>query len=471
MNTKFAAIIRRIAAEQGEAILGDPARLKGFVHSRAAGVPVELRRAFGRCIEQGCYGLLKQTPDKTARTRIKPQIVRQMRSISKIDTALCAEAIDILEAVIYERPLLPFCFPRLPLLPAKKYIAVSAAAVLTGIVFFVFFAVFHSAVPVFEPLVEFSGEEYPAKIIATAATDSVLGGGPRMIANEGYIGDALGDLGVKLRLRLPDKTVRIEIEGDRFVKKSTLETQITGKKSVEIFPYINYNWTELEKLEEPYIENVTFRLYVEDKLKKEITQTVPFHSIHDEPLWDASRNGNKTLSNYHFVVVIREMERIEQELERARIEAERREAERRERERRAAARREAELARLALIKDPYNDQRIRSTLAKVHANLRDVNGDGQMNCVDYSNLFYYYSPFKYNEIVVNYNPRGPQGGFNHQFNVVRIDGQLVFIEPQAGANRSYDPNNFWGSRYNPAYNQIQKTTWLYLPRGQAGTEE
>jgi hypothetical protein len=100
-----------------------------------------------------------------------------------------------------------------------------------------------------------------------------------------------------------------------------------------------------------------------------------------------------------------------------------------------------------------------------------VNGDGRMNCVDYSNLFYYYSPFKYNTIVVNFNPNGPQGGFNHQFNMVEIDGQLVCIEPQAGGSRSYDLKDFWGSRYNPAYNQIQKTNWLYLPRGQTGTEE
>ena len=59
---------------------------------------------------------------------------------------------------------------------------------------------------------------------------------------------------------------------------------------------------------------------------------------------------------------------------------------------------------------------------------------------------------------------------NHQFNVVKIGGQLVFVEPQGKANQSYDPQIFWGSRYNPAYNQIEKTNWLYLPRGQAGTE-
>lgn len=502
MNRKFVKIIKRIIAEQGEVILGDSARLKGFVHSRAAGVPIELRRAFGRCIEQGCYGLLKQTPDKAARTRIKPKIVRQMHTIAQLDTALCTEALDIIEAVIYDRPLPPL---RLPRLPAKKYIA--AAALILCAVFFALFALLNSAVSVFEPLVEFNGEEYPSKIIATAATDSVLGGGPRMIENDGYIGDALGDLGAKLRLRLPGKTVRVEIEGDRFVKKSALETRIITKTSVEIFPYINYNWPELEKLEELYVEHVRFRLYVEDKLKKEIVQAVPFHSIHDDPVWDASRNGNKTLSNYHFVVVIREMERIENELEKVRVETERREAEmrelarverelraqlenerreterreleraanelraRREAEQREAARLAAERARPAPVIDPYNDKRIRDTLTKVQANLKDINGDGLINCIDYSNLFYYYSPFKYSEVVVNLNPKGPQGGMNHQFNVVKIGGELVFVEPQGKTNQAYDPQIFWGSRYNAAYNQIQKNNWLYLPRGQAGTEE
>jgi hypothetical protein len=73
-----AVIARRVRDEHGL----DPARLKGFIHNRAAGVPVELRRAFGRRVERGCYGLLKRTPDKTMRARIKPQMVRQIRGIS-----------------------------------------------------------------------------------------------------------------------------------------------------------------------------------------------------------------------------------------------------------------------------------------------------------------------------------------------------------------------------------------------------
>jgi hypothetical protein len=308
-----------------------------------------------------------------------------------------------------------------------------------------------------------------------------------MVENDGYIGDALGDFGVKLRGALAEKTVRIEIEGGYLIKKSALETRITTTKSVEIFPRINYNYADLEKLNAPHIENVTFRLFVNDKLKKEKTLAVPFHGMDDEPTWDASRNGNKTLNNYHFVVVIRETERIERELQNIQREAERRtaeaehqraEAERRateaERQRAEAERRTAEAERVrpspVPVRDPYNDRRVRDTIAKVHANIYDVNGDGQKNCVDYSNLFYYYSPFKYNEVIINYNPRGPNGGFNHMFNAVKIDGQVVYIEPQARTDRSYDLEKFWGARYNPVYNQ-NNTRWLVLPRGQSGMEE
>jgi hypothetical protein len=327
-------------------------------------------------------------------------------------------------------------------------------------------------VSAFEPIVEFNGEAYPSKIITTAATASMLGGGPRMIETDDYIGDALGDFGVKFRSSPSSGIIRIEIEGDYFITKSVLEAQIQTQKSVEIFPRINYNYAELENLKEPHVENVSFRLYVNDKLKKQKTLAVPFHAMEDEPVWDATRNGNKTLNNYHFVVVLRQAERIERELERIQREAEIEAARQREELKREADRRAAEAARTrpspAPARDPYNDKRIWDTIAKVHDNLYDVNGDGRTNCVDYSNLFYYYSPFKDNKVVVNYNNGS---GFNHQFNAVTIDGQIVFIEPQAKKSQSYDMKKFWGSQYNPNYNQMDNKTWLILPRGVSGTEE
>jgi hypothetical protein len=163
-------------------------------------------------------------------------------------------------------------------------------------------------------------------------------------------------------------------------------------------------------------------------------------------------------------VIIREAERIDRELARIQHEAETETAQER------AARLEAERSLAAAecraaappvrptpapVRDPYNDKRIWDTIAKVHDNLHDVNGDGETNCVDYSNLFYYYSPFKYNDVVVNYNRNS---GFNHMFNAVKIDRKIVYVEPQAKTPRSYDLQKFWGSQYNAVYNQLNNTS-------------
>jgi hypothetical protein len=104
MNTNFVHIIKRIVDEQGESILANPQMLKGFVADYAKAESKTERLAFGRCIEQGYYRVLKQTTSPQERARIKPQIARQMSSIIKLELPLCTEAIDVLEAVIYGIP-------------------------------------------------------------------------------------------------------------------------------------------------------------------------------------------------------------------------------------------------------------------------------------------------------------------------------------------------------------------------------
>jgi hypothetical protein len=291
MNTAFVNIITRIVKQQGEAVLGDPARLKRFVHKDARTISAELRLAFGHCIEQGYYSVLKQAVADGERSRVKPQIARQIHNISKLEEAICAEAVDVLEAVLYGlRPANTATStvqgrkfpPHLSRLSRRGKIVLIAGSTAVVLVILLIVALV-LPVTAFKPIVEFNDEAYPSKIIATVAVSSVLGGGPRMIETGDYIGDALGDFGVKLRSALPAAVVRIEIEGDYLIKKSDLETRIDTQKSVEIFPRINYNFTELENLREQRIENVSFRLYVNDKLKKEKIMAVPFHAIDDEP--------------------------------------------------------------------------------------------------------------------------------------------------------------------------------------------
>ena len=493
MNAQLLSIVKRIIAEQGEYILSDPRRIKPFIKKYAHNVPQEERRALGRCIENGAYSILKTAQDAAERSSRKAAFALRLRDSLGLDIRLCAAALDIMEAALYgsAQPPRPVPAPspaariRLPRFSKRVQKAIIAGSVAAAALVIILIAALRSSVAAFEPIVEFNGEAYPSKIIATAGIDSMLGGGSRMIETETYFGDALGDFGVQLRSASRGSIIRIEIEGDYCIRKSVYETKLATEKTLELFPLINYDYAKLAAITERRIENVTFSLYVNDEQRKKETLAVPFHGIGDEPVWDASRNGNKTLNNYHFVVVLRQAERIELELEKAREEAEAEAARRREAESRASAaerraaeaeaarrreaeRRAAEAARVVPVTDLYNDKRIWDTLAKVHNNIYDVNRDGNINCVDYSNLFYHYSPFKSTSIVVNFNR---STNFNHQFNAVMINGHIVFVEPQASRGRSYDLRQYWGAQYNPRYNQMDNTTWLFLPRRVSGTEE
>jgi hypothetical protein len=106
MNTNLVNIIKRIIAEQGEGILGEPARLKGYVADYAAAESKAERLAFGRCIEHGAYNELKNTPDRQA---AKAALARRVNASEGIDLALCNGVLDALEAALYgiDEPAVP----------------------------------------------------------------------------------------------------------------------------------------------------------------------------------------------------------------------------------------------------------------------------------------------------------------------------------------------------------------------------
>jgi hypothetical protein len=101
MNTNLLNVVKRIAAEHGEGILGDPQRLKAFFGDLAKDEPKPLRVAFGRCIEEGAYNALKTAPDRNERTERKTAIAQRVRDEHGLDPAISAEALDILEAALF----------------------------------------------------------------------------------------------------------------------------------------------------------------------------------------------------------------------------------------------------------------------------------------------------------------------------------------------------------------------------------
>jgi len=102
MNTNLLAIVNRIVTEQGEGILSDAKRLFPFFSDYAKNEHKEERIAFGRCIEIGAYQALKNTRSIDERRRVKAGLTDQLQSKTGIDKARCADALDLLEAVLFK---------------------------------------------------------------------------------------------------------------------------------------------------------------------------------------------------------------------------------------------------------------------------------------------------------------------------------------------------------------------------------
>jgi hypothetical protein len=101
MNANFVAVIKRIIAVQGEDILSNPQRMKGYVNDYAAHESKIERLAFGRCIEYGAYMELKNASDAGARVAVKATVAQRVHGNEGLDIALCNDALDVLEAAVF----------------------------------------------------------------------------------------------------------------------------------------------------------------------------------------------------------------------------------------------------------------------------------------------------------------------------------------------------------------------------------
>ena len=77
----------------------------------------------------------------------------------------------------------------------------------------------------------------------------------------------------------------------------------------------------------------------------------------------------------------------------------------------------------------------------------DMNGDGLINCIDYSLMFrrLYGNDAR---LMVNYNPKT---GMNHMYiKLVYPEGRLVSVDPQ-GTTDKWLMKTIWGKQYDPAF--------------------
>lgn len=153
----------------------------------------------------------------------------------------------------------------------------------------------------FTPIVEFNGMAFPVNILSRAAMNAWPDGSLRMITTDDYIGDSLGDFGVSLTLKGSPPfaaNVRLEVEGDRFIRKSSLNASVMPEKETELFPRITYDYQALERLIQPVNENVYFRLFYGTSLLAEKVEVVRFHSINEVPFRVADRRNSENTLDY-----------------------------------------------------------------------------------------------------------------------------------------------------------------------------
>jgi hypothetical protein len=99
MNMSFLDIVKKIVAEQGEAILTEPQRLKGWISDYAKDEPKPERLAFGRCIEYGAYTELKISSLEN-RAAVKERLAQKLHNEEGLDIALCTETLNLLETAV-----------------------------------------------------------------------------------------------------------------------------------------------------------------------------------------------------------------------------------------------------------------------------------------------------------------------------------------------------------------------------------
>lgn len=114
------------------------------------------------------------------------------------------------------------------------------------------------------------------------------------------------------------------------------------------------------------------------------------------------------------------------------------------------------------VYDDYLDACIRDTLRQTYKLIYDLDGDGRIDCVDYSVAFHvlWYKKYGYNGVCyLTVNQFSPTG-MNHMFITIIYGGREYHIEPQRHES-AYIMEKVWGSKYDSRYDKYPSYHYWY----------
>ncbi|EEV19481.1 hypothetical protein TREVI0001_0410 [Treponema vincentii ATCC 35580] len=101
---------------------------------------------------------------------------------------------------------------------------------------------------------------------------------------------------------------------------------------------------------------------------------------------------------------------------------------------------------------PFKQPTVEEALKRAHATLRDVNGDGKINCIDQAVRFLEIMPTSF--FVWHNNQQ--TGGLNHLFIGYRDNTTDKIRLIETSVDYYITPAEYWGSRFDNKYNQVDQ---------------
>ncbi len=120
---------------------------------------------------------------------------------------------------------------------------------------------------------------FPSAIIALSTLDPDDIG---VETPENSFGSPLGMASVFVRGKAPGDSVTVEISSTKLIKPSRMTVVLEDADTVyEISPHLKYEYEKLLSIRQPYPEDVTAKVYLNDKLIGEKSRTIIVRSIND----------------------------------------------------------------------------------------------------------------------------------------------------------------------------------------------
>lgn len=156
--------------------------------------------------------------------------------------------------------------------------------------------------PSFELWSETDDDLFPSLIYATSTIK---------VDAEDHEPDVLGDpnglIGILLDAPSDGATVRIEVEGNEFIRKSTFETALPeGGEEYLVLPLLKYDFRALLAVRQPTPEDVTFKVTVDGESLGELTKRFTVRSINDCPFITLDEDGDPISTAWMFAAYVNE---------------------------------------------------------------------------------------------------------------------------------------------------------------------